>query len=132
MGRREKKEVRWSIEERERRGEGRGKCKEVKKGDMRRGEGKGRREGEKRRERKRLLHLFFWFVLNRAAHFIEKELQLFVGKVDTQLLKAIVVKFLKAKNIQNACKYKRRNLMERGKGRTKRVRGKGREGGRYM
>ena len=60
--------MRWSVE-------GRGKCKEVKKGDMRRGEGKGkkgrgegekgrregkkgRREGEKGRERKRLLQSY--------------------------------------------------------------------------
>ena len=58
-------------------------------------------------EKEWLLQLFFWFALNRAAHLIKKELQLFVGKVDTQLLKAVVVKFFKAKNIQNACECKR-------------------------
>ena len=76
-----------------------------------RGEGKGRG---------RLLQLVLWFALNRVAHLIKKELQLFVGKVDTQLLEAVVVEFLKAENIQNACKCKTGGRQVR----------EGREGGR--
>ena len=43
-------------------------------------------------------------LLNRhGLYFIEEELQLFIGKVDADLLKAVVDKFLKSKNVQNTC-----------------------------
>ena len=63
------------------------------------------------------------------TYLIKKELQLFVGKVDTQLLKAVVVKFLKAENVQNAYKCKRggRQMREGREAREGRKGGRGRE-----
>ena len=47
-----------------------------------------------------LLELKFKHVL------VEKVLQLLIGEVDAPLLKAVAVKVLKAKNVQNACSQK--------------------------
>ena len=57
-------------------------------------------------------------------------MQLFVGKVDTQLLEAVVVEFLKAENIQNACKCKTggRQVREGREEGRERAREEGREG----
>lgn len=42
-------------------------------------------------------------LFRRVLYLIEEELQLFIGEVDADLLEAVVVKFLKPKNVQNAC-----------------------------
>ena len=91
--------------------------------------GNGRERGEGK-GRGRLLQFVLWFALNRVAHLIKKELQLFVGKVDAQLLEAVVVEFLKAENIQNACKCKTggRQVREGREGREASEGGEGREG----
>jgi len=45
---------------------------------------------------------FIFFELPAKDVFIEETLQLFVGNVDAQLLKAVALKLLKAVNVQNA------------------------------
>ena len=43
-----------------------------------------------------------------AIYLVEKELKLFISQVDTRLLKAVVLKMFKTKNVQNSCKLRER------------------------